>query len=134
MAFGLGGARLTGALDSTARAIAGRLIDKYGKALTFTASSTAYDPTTDTVSGGTATYSWNGVLDKFGSRYPQGDTAKHKRTIVYVPAINSAGTAATFVPLPGWTVTVDSEEFRVVDVEDVKGGELTAMWVLETDK
>ena len=125
---------MTGALDAKARALAGRLIDKYGKALTFTSGASVYDPDTDTVSGDGNEYSWNGVIDRFGRAYPLRETEKHGRTIVYVPIVNTAGTTATFVPEAGWVITIDSEEFRVEAVDTVKSGELGAMWVLELDK
>ncbi|HET6416468.1 MAG TPA: hypothetical protein VFG22_09245 [Polyangiales bacterium] len=125
---------MTGALDATARAVAGRLIDKYGKALTFTSAATTYDPDSDVVVGAGTEYEWNGVLDKFGRAYPLRVTEKHGMTIIYVPVVNTAGTVATFTPEAGWTVTVDAEEFRVVAVDEVKSGELGAMWILETNK
>jgi hypothetical protein len=122
---------MTGALDTTARRLASRLIGKYGKALTYKqAAGGTYDPATQTTTGGTLTsHAVNGYLgpqsarylgDKYGTNLIQGGELE--------VSLDAAGLGIT--PAPGDLLALEGVDRRVIVARPNYSGELVYQWDL----
>jgi len=103
-----------------------RLLTKYGQSYTFTTyTQGAYDPGTGTNSVTTSTYSKKGVKTNF-SKFERTNTAIQKGDMRFIV---ETGTYAV-----GDTVSINSEEWRIMDAEPIEPGATNVIYILQLRK
>jgi len=116
-------------LDTRARATVLRLLQKYGKSITYTSvADGVYDPASGTTSAASLTFTLKAMVEDYtfrssGGSFDRGDLVRHddKRATI-------AASGLTFTPKAGDRVTVDGVDFVVANVKPNYSGERVASW------
>jgi hypothetical protein len=117
-------------LNTRARATALRLIDKYGKTVTYThAVDGVYDPATGSAAPTETTYTIKAVVEDYtlrqaGAGFQSGLIRDGDKQIT-IPA-----QGITFTPLAGDKVTVDGITYTALNIKVTYGGEDAAIHVV----
>lgn len=118
------------ALDIKARALAQRLVSKYGKSIVYsdTADGT-YDPNTSTSTPGSTSYPIKGIVEDYSFRTAgAGFTAGLLRE--GDKQITLAALDVVFLPQAGDKITVDGAIYTAMNVKNTYSGELVAAYVV----
>lgn len=120
---------MTGALDTTARNTASRLLAKFGKAMTLTRAAGTYDLATGTTTPGTPqTASVNGYPDATYRKLGQTYGAELVQAGDLDVMVAAKGLA--FTPAPGDQLSWGSEVYKVQQVKPTYSGEQVALYNL----
>ena len=120
-------------LDVKARALALRLIGKFGKSVTYTTVATgSYSPATGAVALSEVAYIIKAVIELFGRHY--GDGFMTGLVLEGDRKISFAAQGLAFVPKPGDKVTFDGDTFTALAVSPVYSGELVALYAVHGRK
>jgi hypothetical protein len=117
-------------LDVTARAQAQRMIDTYGKAITFTRIARgSYDPNTSTVTPAQTTQSVKAYLSS-----PSAQQLEKGVLATSMVALVAAKALTIGDPVAGDRFTIDGKGYTVGWRDPLWSGEQVAMWTLELKK
>ena len=118
---------MAGALDTRMRALANRLIPKYGATLTYTSTTpAAYTNGAGWGSASTSTDSIVGVVSNFDQNLIDNSNIKNGdlKIIIDAQAIDDA----SITPSTDDTITLNSVVYQVVSVTPIPSGELNAAY------
>ena len=107
-------------------ALAKRLLTKFGQSVTFTRSTVgAFDPATSTV-GAPSVSNYSGLVS------PQ-DYTQTEKTLEHIQQgdIKLITEQTTTTPIVGDVVSVDSIDYRIMDVEKVVASGVTCIYILQ---
>jgi hypothetical protein len=118
------------ALDVSARALATKLLNKFGKVITLqSVVEGAYDPLTGDMAANTVTTSTPfAVISDYKGIALMSGVIQYGDRKVTIAALNSV------LPQPADTVTIDSEVYKVLSVRNVWSGDLSALYELQVRK
>jgi hypothetical protein len=118
------------ALDTSARALSVKLLDKFGKSITLQSIvEGAYDPVTGDMAANTVTTSYPlAVVGDFKG------LALASGVIQYGDRKVTIAASGSVLPLPTDKVIIDTETYNVISVKSIWSGELAALYELQVRK